>query len=305
MADNLSAQMRAVAERAARIRRELNLPKDTMEQVRAGYVAKREWWNTGGPGVEHKRFAVPFGEEMIPGVRYSPDNASDTTVIYAHGGGWIVGETRSHDRLLRSLSVELNATVLSVEYSLAPEATYPRQINDVVRVLESLDGAGPILLMGDSCGATLMVQVWLALANKEESGCVRERIAGLALFYGAYTRGETQSRIEYSADERGMSREDLEMYERAVLPPGAPADVFELCGRDYRGMPATYLLSAHCDPLRDDSVLLSECLKEVGVPVTYVDVPGVAHEFMQYGKMLDVVDEVITNVAHWNPARHT
>ncbi len=121
-------------------------------------------------------------------------------VIYFHGGGFALGSIDSHDSVCRSIAKSVDCVVLSVEYSLAPEATYPvpvRQGLEVVRwlrhdmVLEDVDTSS-IFLAGDSAGGNIA----LAMAVNPRLDC---KPKGLVMIYPALDpRLATKSMEQYA-----------------------------------------------------------------------------------------------------------
>ncbi|QJC21925.1 alpha/beta hydrolase fold domain-containing protein [Arcanobacterium buesumense] len=295
--------MKKVQRRKADIRENLALPKNTLAQIRDGYLQKRVWWNDGGPQVS--RSSIKIGPNNVDVSLYGSHYSSTHAIVYAHGGGWIVGHSQSHDRLLRTLSSECCCPVFSVNYSLAPESKYPTQVCEVADVISYLASrVSHIFLMGDSCGATLMVQTFHALSgdfavdNLQPNLASASQIAGLGFFYGGYGLVDSPSLRQYS-HVAGMTRADLASYEKAIIPAGGDRRVLDMLNVDAQRYPAVYLLSAQIDPLRDDSRALATKIQGVSGNVVYNEIPGVQHEFMQYGRMLPQVAEVIKNVAHW------
>ncbi|WP_216404635.1 alpha/beta hydrolase fold domain-containing protein [Arcanobacterium phocae] len=295
--------MEQVRRRKSEIREELALPKTTLEEIRYGYLRKRLWWNDGGPYVS--RISIDVGPDDVDVSLYGANYSSTQAIVYAHGGGWIVGHSQSHDRLLRALSHECRCPIYSVNYSLAPESKYPVQIQETAAVINHVAMCMPhIFLMGDSCGATLMMQTCHALSgdvvvdNLEPNLTSRSKIAGLALFYGAYGLTDSASLRQFSSME-GMSRADLRSYEQAILSEDGNRNVLNLVDIPAQSYPPSYLVAAEFDPLRDDSRALADKIDRTSGNVVYDEILGVEHEFMQYGRILPQVDEVIKNVAHW------
>ena len=109
---------------------------------------------------------------------YRPENAKGTlpVVIYTHGGGWVLGDRETHDRLVRELTVGANAVVVFVDYDRSPENRYPIAVEESYAVLkyvtEHPDEFGAdtsrIAIAGDSVGGNMTAVV--ALLAKERNG---------------------------------------------------------------------------------------------------------------------------------------
>ncbi|HZT49990.1 MAG TPA: alpha/beta hydrolase fold domain-containing protein, partial [Hyphomicrobiaceae bacterium] len=73
---------------------------------------------------------VPGAAGPIAARVYRPARLPAPTLVYFHGGGWVAGDLFTHDRLARTLSIELDAVVLSVDYRRPPEARFPAAYDD-------------------------------------------------------------------------------------------------------------------------------------------------------------------------------
>ena len=93
--------------------------RKVLDDVQAAPVEKLE--------VTEKWVTVPadVGDVRVRIVR--PPDATDALpgILYIHGGGWILGNSGTHDRLVREFAVGVRAAVLFVEYDRSPEARYP------------------------------------------------------------------------------------------------------------------------------------------------------------------------------------
>ena len=137
--------------------------------------------------IEDTTFSVgPTGSVRIRIVR--PDGAKGTlpAVMHFHGGGWILGDKETHDRMTREIAVGANAAVVFVDYDRAPEAEYPVAIEQAYAATKYVAEHGTELgidparlaVIGDSVGGNMAAAV--TLIAKEEGG---PRIAFQVLFY--------------------------------------------------------------------------------------------------------------------------
>src|SRR5918997_1935144 len=84
-----------------------------------------------GPAVESVRdIEIPGPAHPIPARVYEATADPKGTVVYFHGGGWVVGGLDDWDAVLRMLAVESGARVVSVGYRLAPEHPFPAAHED-------------------------------------------------------------------------------------------------------------------------------------------------------------------------------
>lgn len=221
-------------------------------------------------------------------------------IIYAHGGGWTVGSLRTHDRFARLLASLSSLPVLSVEYALSPEHPFPAARDDIASVVNAVRrgllgnnaSREHHALVGDSAGAHVVLTA--ALADPQNSP------DAIALVYGCFSRDFNTRSYELFGDGAfGLSERAMRYY-WANLLDSAPSDVrraADLRNWNLRGLPATYLIAAGLDPLRDDSIRFGRALVDAGVPFTFELVPGVIHGFMQMTLRLPAAERAMEKLA--------
>ncbi|MFG6286476.1 alpha/beta hydrolase fold domain-containing protein [Actinotignum schaalii] len=348
----LSAAMRAALAQDAR----LALPHcghGEPAAMQARYEAEHRWWNEGGPDIAWRADTLPTRHGAVAVRVYSPERATSpagrgslspaklcTTaqfpagatrpiIVYLHGGSYCVGSPATHDRLIRELAAATDAAVVSVDYTLAPGARYPRiseECEDAVIEVARRYPECPIVLAGDSCGATLSLGTWWRLARRAgEDGAgerteradtvgtetsrtaarrlAAERIAALVLYYGEYgvpaTVVDTASPDSTSAAD-GMSPADRAYYDSPYFSsPTERATALDtaLLRTELHGSPPVFLAVGDCDPLVADTQALAAHLETSGVRVRLEVIPGVMHAFLQRVRLLPEADRVIADTA--------
>jgi acetyl esterase len=126
-----------------------------------------------GPEVETVRdVSIPGPGGDIPARVYEPSADPPGTVVYYHGGGWVIGNLDQWDAVCRALAVASDCRVVNVEYRLAPEHPFPAPVEDSYAALEwvadNLAGGKPIVVAGDSAGGNLSAVV--ALRARDRNG---------------------------------------------------------------------------------------------------------------------------------------
>jgi acetyl esterase len=235
----------------------------------------------------------------LPGRRiaariHRPNPASDGTVLYVHGGGWVVGDLDTHDRIARTLAAEAGATVVAIAYRKAPEHPFPAALHDVIdswtwinreAATFSLDITA-LAIAGDSAGANL------ALAASQYLRALGARTPDAhALFYGVYAADlDTESYNLLGDGKYGLSRADMATYWDLYVPEAArrgdPA-VSPLWG-SMTGIERPFVMWAALDPLRDDSRKLVQALNVSGQSAVGVEIQSVTHGFLQYSDSVTV-----------------
>ncbi|MFD4985221.1 alpha/beta hydrolase [Streptomyces sp. NPDC058374] len=234
---------------------------------------------------EDRSISSPHGE--IPVRIHRPDTAGAAPVlVYFHGGGMCLGSNHSFEPFARNLAACSAATVVSVDYRLAPEAPPPAQFDDAyaatVWTAEHADeiGVDPdrIVVVGDSAGGTLAAAV--ALAARDRDG---PKIRCQVLLYPGLDRDLGARSMSQCADAPILSRDDVlylnEMADAGRGYPDSPYRIPAYAG-DLGGLPPAIVVTAECDPLRDWGERYAHRLREAGVQTTLTRYPGSYHGFM-------------------------
>lgn len=226
-----------------------------------------------------------------------PKGATGTLPVfmYIHGGGWVLGDADTHDRLVRELVVGSGAVAVFPVYDLAPEAKYPTQIEQNYAVAQwimregaqqALD-ASRLAVCGDSSGGCMSAV--LALMAKER-GDVRLR-AQILLYPTTDANFETPSYQQF-ADHCYNTLDGMKWFwdqytsdpVQRTEPYAAPlrASLDQL-----RGLPTTLVITDEVDVLRDEGEAYAARLREAGVDVTAVRVLGMVHDFLMLDSLRD------------------
>lgn len=105
-----------------------------IETQRQYYLLERRFWNADAPSMTTRTCAVPTPYGDVTTRLYSPQPTSQATLYYLHGGGFILGNLDTHDRIMRLLARYTGCTVIGIDYSLSPQARYPQAIEETVAV---------------------------------------------------------------------------------------------------------------------------------------------------------------------------
>ena len=193
--------------------------------------------------------------------RYAPvdrGREAEAAILFMHGGGCVIGDLETHDIFCRALCHDTRATVLSLDYRLAPEHPFPAAVEDTVAALTWLSheaaalglDAERIAIAGDSAGGGLA-----AVALHETKGALAAPVRAQALIYPALDlRGRLPSRTELAQHfpiPRDMIDWFFDHYFGLAWPftdPRAIPSLYE----DYTGLPPALILTAGHDPLRDE-----------------------------------------------------
>jgi acetyl esterase len=218
-------------------------------------------------------------------------------IVYFHGGGFVLGNLESHDGTCRRLAVGTGATVISVDYRLAPEHRFPAAAEDsyaaALFVLENAEAfkldAARIAVAGDSAGGNLAAVA--ALLLRDRGGPV---LAHQLLIYPVTDMAFTQDSYQTNGEGYFLTRDMMVWFGRQYVPDGHPATdplLSPLYAEDLSGLPPATVVTAEYDPLRDEGEAYARRLAEAGVPTVLKRYDGVIHGFFSMNGMIDQADD--------------
>lgn len=257
--------------------------------------------------VEDRTIPGPDGAPGIPVRIYRPDPQAAPgprpTVVFCHGGGWVIGGLDSHDITVRGLCRASGAVLVSVDYRLAPEARFPAAVEDAYAALlwaaahvgELGGDPRALVVAGDSAGGTLSAVA--ALIAKERGG---PAIALQALVYPAADAGQDTDSYRKNATGYFMGATALRWFWEQYLGPdgdGGHPYASPLRAGDLAGLPPAYIVTAGCDPLCDEGQAYAQRLRRAGGTVAERHCPGMFHGFFGFSELLDDARDALTGVA--------
>lgn len=234
-------------------------------------------------GVASRDGALVVEDRAIPLRLYEPaGDGPHGLVLYAHGGGFILGSLDSHDGIVARVAAETGAAVIAIDYRLAPEHPVDAAVEDVLAVILAAEqGRLPwrglprsgLGLMGDSAGATLVAAAALRVGHHRPG-----TLAALALVYPMLGYEPAEPARSEQADAPMLTLADVLAYRSVALADRAPPPgLFVLDTADLSSLPPTLLLPAEHDPLRDDCTELARRLQQLGTEVMLLPGTGWVH----------------------------
>jgi acetyl esterase len=286
-----------------------NPPLESLSPEEARKVAIESLKLVGGTmepvgSMENLRIPGPDGE--IPIRIYAPDApAPRPALVYFHGGGWVVCDLDTHDVVCTAIARRSGAVVVAVDYRLAPEHKFPAAVIDsyaatawVASNAEKL-GIDPkrISVGGDSAGGNLAAVV--SLKSRDEDG---PAIALQVMVYPVtdLSSFDTPSYREFG-ENHYLTKSEMEWFrghylrsmEDARDPHASP-----LLALDLSELPPALIITAECDPLRDEGQAYAKRLEYDGVPVTYTCYAGMIHPFFSLSGAIPQAFDAIQQVAN-------
>jgi acetyl esterase/lipase len=240
--------------------------------------------------VEERWITVPaeVGDVQVRIVRPPDADGTMPAILYMHGGGWVLGNAHTHDRLVRELAVGANAAVVFVEYDRSPEAHYPVAIEQGYATAQWIMREGPtqkldperIAVAGDSVGGGMTAALALMA---DERGDVR--FLHQSMYYPVTDAGMDTGSYEQFAEGYFLYAKSMAWFWDAYCPDlerrsESFASPLRASDEQLAGLPPAFLIVDEADVLRDEGEAYAARLREVGVEVTTVRYDGITHDFM-------------------------
>ncbi|MDD7921445.1 alpha/beta hydrolase [Actinomycetospora callitridis] len=236
--------------------------------------------------------SAPHG--TIPVRLYRTQATPQPVLVYFHGGGWVLGDLEIADTTARDIAAAGNIAVLSVDYRLAPEHTYPAAHVDAVAATRAvLSGDVPhvdplrVAVGGDSAGGNLAAHVAQELRHES---ALRHQV----LVYPV-TQADVGSTSSYREFDEGYFLTGASMrYFFDTYAPGSALDDARLAPAsepDLRGLPPATVITAEFDPLRDEGEAYAKALEAAGVVVELRRFDGQFHPFLYLAGAVDAAAE--------------
>jgi acetyl esterase/lipase len=247
--------------------------------------------------VDDRWITVPaeVGDVRVRIVR--PPDAVGTlpVILYMHGGGWVIGNAGTHDRLVRELAVGTGAAVVFVEYDRSPEARYPVAIEQgyatarwIVRqgAANQLD-PDRIAVAGDSVGGNMTAALTLMA---QERGDVR--FVHQSMYYPVTDAAMDTGSYEQFAEGYFLTAKMMAWFwaayepdpERRLEPLASPIRASD---EQLGGLPPAFVIVGEADVLRDEGEAYAARLRAAGTEVTTVRYDGITHDFMGLNALSD------------------
>ncbi|UYN94180.1 MAG: alpha/beta hydrolase [Enhydrobacter sp.] len=239
--------------------------------------------------------ALPGPAGPIAFRRYRPLGALDAplpTLVYYHGGGWVIGNIETHDSTCRRIANRSRCQVVSIDYRLAPEHPFPAPIEDSLAAFRHIrdnalafgaDGSR-LAVGGDSAGGNISAVVCQACRDSGERGPAFQML----IYPATDARRQTASHRDF-ATGYFLEAPLIDWFWKAYVPAAsdlADLRLSPLLATDFRGLPPAFVLTAGFDPLRDEGRAYADRLIDSGVKTTYVNYPGTIHGFFSLTRFL-------------------
>jgi acetyl esterase/lipase len=240
--------------------------------------------------VDEKWITIPAAVGDVPVRIVKPVGAPSglPVILYIHGGGWVIGNAGTHDRLVRELAVGARAALAFVEYDRSPEAQYPVAIEQAYATAQWLTANGAehgldvarMAIAGDSVGGNMVAAVTILAKQRGDVRFVHQ-----SLYYPVTDAAQDTDSYREFADGAYLTAKAMAWFWDAYLPDDdkrgeITASPLRASLEDLAGLPEAFVIVDENDVLRDEGEAYGRKLTEAGVRTTSVRYNGTIHDFM-------------------------
>ena len=216
-------------------------------------------------------------------------------ILYMHGGGWVIGNADTHDRLVRELAVGTGAAVVFVEYDRSPEARYPVAIEQGYATAQWIvrEGAANeldpnrVAVAGNSVGGNMTAALTLMAAERGDVRFVHQ-----SMYYPVTDAAMDTGSYEQFAEGYFLSAKMMEWFwdayepdvERRLEPFASPLRASD---EQLAGLPSAFVIVDEADVLRDEGEAYTTRLRAAKTAITTVHYDGITHDFLMLNALRD------------------
>lgn len=223
--------------------------------------------------------------------------------IFIHGGGWSLNSIETADEICRCLAKRVRRIVFSIEYRLAPEHKYPAGLEDCVEAVQWIFdnseklGVDPahIAIGGDSSGAQFSTVLCLYFRDRGGVRLEKQILIYPSTDYWLPGLPSLTENDPYSIVDRNFVIWAWNNYLGPIFGRSDPY-LFPLRARDLSNLPPALVITADCDPLRDEGIRYAEKMAADGSRVRLVNYRGMMHGFFLKYRLFEQAEQAIGEV---------
>lgn len=284
-------------------------PVNTLSPVEAreSYRSRRSFTQPDAPEVfKVEDQVMAYNGVKVPVRIYHPHAAQTQKIlpglVYVHGGGWTIGDLDTHDVLCRSLCLQADVVVVSVDYRMGPEHKFPAAYDDTVAAFHwtvaNADKLGidptRIAIGGDSAGGNLSAAACLGL--RDDTSAKVKPAFQLLIYPATIMWPDTAS---YHANGKGymLTKESIAYYTENYLRDREDAKNWRASPQlatSHANLPPAFVMTAGFDPLRDEGLMYADALSKSGVPSQYICFERQIHGFITMGRVMQEANTAVS-----------
>jgi len=282
----LQPQAREFADAAAQpptlVERGVDGARQLLDDVQAAPIDK--------PAVDEEWITVPaaVGDVDVRIVKPVGTVGMVPVILYVHGGGWVLGNAGTHDRLVRELATGTGAAVVFVEYTRSPEAKHPVAIEQAYATARWIAAEGAakgldasrLAVAGDSVGGNMAAVLAILAKKRGDVAFIHQ-----SLYYPVTDAHQNTDSYREFADGFHLRADAMAWFWDNYLPDlhardDVTASPLRAPVDELTGLPETFLVVDENDVLRDEGEAYGRKLIQAGVPTTLVRYDATIHDFM-------------------------
>jgi acetyl esterase len=270
----------------------------TPEDARAATGIITELIGAGPDVATVEDFTIATTAGGVAARHYVPDDAA-ATILWIHGGGWVICDLDTHDAVCRMLATSSGCRVVAIDYRRAPEHLFPVPLEDCWDSLQAVaaeTGKAPLIIAGDSAGGNMSAAC--ALRARDRGG---PELALQVLVCPVVDHDMTTAsyRERGSGPDLFITAKDMELFWNYYIPdPAARSvpDASPLRADDLSNLPPAIVITAEYDPLRDEGIAYAQRLEAAGVQVVHRYHEDMFHDFFSFVNLIDAGNEAVERV---------
>jgi acetyl esterase len=250
--------------------------------------------------VSKKDITIPCKSHEIAARVYRPTHTEAQTLpalIYFHGGGFVLGDIESYDKMLAQLCRKSQIIIISIAYRLAPETIFPGAVEDaqestdwIAKNADALNiNAKRIAIGGDSAGANLATGYCLLNKARKDFKPFFQ-----LLIYPSIIGNDTSESRQLFSENLLLTKNVIQWFHQQYIADEQADDPrFNLMKfNDFSDVPSTFVMTCGFDPLRDEGELYATKLTASGIPVRHSCYTDMFHGFINFGKLQQARDAI-------------
>ena len=265
------------------------------EDARAATVVLTELMGPGPQVATVEDFTIATTGANIRARRYEPADAAGT-ILWIHGGGWVICDLDTHDAVCRILATTSGCRVVAVDYRRAPEHPFPMPLEDcwdALLAVATTNGEAPLIIAGDSAGGNMAAACTLRARDRGGPDLAAQLLVCPVVDHDM-TTGSYRERG--SGADVFLTAKDMEWFWNHYLPdPAARSvpDASPLRAEDLSNVPPAIVITAEYDPLRDEGIAYAGRLEAAGVQVSHRHHEDQFHDFFSFVNLIDAGNEAV------------
>ncbi|HEU4375972.1 MAG TPA: alpha/beta hydrolase [Telluria sp.] len=266
-------------------------PADAVKKV----MTEKKMSTAPADGVTEKEMMIAGPLGNFPIHVFTPEgNGPFPVMVYFHGGGFVIADTKTYEASPRALAKMANAVIVAVDYHRAPEHKFPAAPNDAFAAYEwtiahakaiNVDPTR-VAVGGESAGGNLATVVSMMARDKKVQMPVHQ-----LLVYPVVGDDMTRPSYVTNADAKPLNKPMMEWFFKHYGADASNPYAVPMKATSLKGLPPATIIAAEIDPLLSEGKAYADKLKKDGVAVTYKEYTGVTHEFFGMGAVVPKAKE--------------